>query len=142
MSCGKFSPDNWKLYSTSQCGQRSGPTDQQPAAPCELRQNPVVSCDIWHGYIYILQVDGFRYECSIKDKNFEANLNISENTATCLIQEGVSISQVHSGSIITLSLCVQMLEISSGEETVPLELIWTNDTVSYALSRNPTDIMC
>jgi hypothetical protein len=68
-------------------------------------------------------VDGFRYECSIKDKNFEANLNISENSATCLIQEG-------------------MLKMSSGEETVPLELIWTNDTVSYALSRNPTDIMC
>ena len=102
----------------------------------------MVSCDVCHGYIYILQVDGFRYECSINGKNFVANLNMSENSATCLIQERVSVSQVHSESIITLSLCVQMLEISSGEETVPLELIWTNDTVSYALSRNPTDIMC
>ena len=40
------------------------------------------------------------------------------------------------------SLC-QVLQISSGDQTVSLELIWTNDAVSYSLNGNSTDsIVC
>ena len=41
-----------------------------------------------------------------------------------------------------LSLC-QVLQIWSGDKTVSLEFIWTNDTVSYPLNGNSIDgIMC
>ncbi|CAI8056125.1 Plexin-A4 [Geodia barretti] len=69
-------------------------------------------------------VDGFRYECTINGQLFHAILNIAEDTVACIISEGV-------------------LQISSGDQTVSLELIWTNDAVSYPLNGNSTDsIVC
>ena len=91
-------------------------------------------------------MDGFRYECKLNNKIFSATFNVSDDTVTCIIRDNVSLFMYrfhHHNVTAAAIMCIQSVVSSSGEQTVPLDLIWTNDTVTYSLNGSPTDdIMC